>query len=119
MRRSRVTCCLASSTQQMNSLRPSGVMSCHNASAADSRSAPRANLRAPCALLPSDLRATHGVAATGAGPVGSYPGGGGPFSEWYPGGNGGPDGSGAAYGSRILPGFEDSGAFVEMYPGGS
>lgn len=34
MRRSRVTCCLASSTQQMNSLRPSGVMSCHNASAA-------------------------------------------------------------------------------------
>ncbi|EIV24425.1 hypothetical protein MA3A0119R_2533 [Mycobacteroides abscessus 3A-0119-R] len=80
------------------------------------------------------------MAAAGAGPVGSYPGGGGPFSEWYPGGNGGPDGSGAvygpfsewypggnggpdgsgaAYGSRILPGFEDSGAFVEMYPGGS
>ncbi|EHM20563.1 hypothetical protein MBOL_23100 [Mycobacteroides abscessus subsp. bolletii BD] len=59
------------------------------------------------------------MVAAGAGPVGSYPGGGGPFSEWYPGGNGGPDGSGAAYGSRIRPGFEDSGAFVEMYPGGS
>lgn len=73
----------------------------------------------PVHYSPSDLRATHGVAAAGAGPIGSYPGGGGPFSEWYPGGNGGPDGSGAAYGSRILPGFEDSGAFVEMYPGGS
>ncbi|ABM10901.1 hypothetical protein Mvan_0050 [Mycolicibacterium vanbaalenii PYR-1] len=33
IRRSRVFCCLASSTQQMNSLRASGVMSFHAASA--------------------------------------------------------------------------------------
>ncbi|MUM18914.1 hypothetical protein FZI91_15725 [Mycobacterium sp. CBMA271] len=61
-----------------------------------------------------DLRTTHGAGFSGAGPVGSYPGGGGPFNDWYPGGSGGPLGAGPAYGSRGALGVDEPGSVIEM-----
>ena len=55
MRRFRVASCLASSTQQMNSLRAKGVMSFQAASAVRWRSTPFADRRATCARRRREL----------------------------------------------------------------